>query len=125
MAANRQSRRARLAAALGAQAAAAPRDPAGLSITGLRAFRVREPVSRRSYSVVRVETRSGLIGFGESRAVADADLEGARAMIVGKAATAYEVLSRAVAGLGAVEAAITMALLDVVGRHARAPVYQI
>jgi galactonate dehydratase len=30
-----------------------------------------------------------------------------------------------VADLGAVEAAITMALLDVVGRHARAPVYQI
>jgi galactonate dehydratase len=114
-----------LAAVLGAQAAVGPRDPEGLSIADLRATRVREPVSRRSYTVVRVETRSGLIGFGECRAVAETDLERARAIVVGRAATAYEVLSRAVAGLGAVEAAITMALLDVVGRHARAPVYQI
>lgn len=125
MAADRQLRRARLAAVLEAQAAAAPRDPEGLSITSLRATRVREPVSRRSYTVIRVETRSGLIGFGECGAVADADLERARAIIVGKAATAYEVLSRAVTDFGVVEAAITMALLDVVGRHVRAPVYQI
>ena len=45
-------------------------------------------------------------------------------IVVGKTATAYEVLSRALADLGAVEAAIIMALLDVVGRHAKAPVYR-
>jgi galactonate dehydratase len=125
MAANRQSRWARLAVVLGAQAAAATFDPEGLTITGLRAFRIREPVSRRSYTVVRVETRSGLIGFGECGAVVDTELERARAIVVGKPATAYEVLSRALADLGAVEAAAVMAVLDVVGRHARAPVYQI
>ena len=125
MAANRQLRRARLAAVLGAQAPAATRDPEGLSITGLRAAHVREPVSRRSYTVVRVETRSGLIGFGECRAVSDSELERARAIVVGKTATAYEVLSRALANLGVVEAAIATALLDVLGRHAKAPVYQI
>jgi galactonate dehydratase len=124
MAANRQFRRARLAALLGAQAAAA-RDADGLSITGIRVARVREPVSRRSYTVVRVETRSGLAGFGECDAVADAELERARAIVLGRSATAHEVLSRALADLGAVEAAIAMALLDVVGRHAKAPVYQI
>jgi galactonate dehydratase len=127
MAANRQLRRARLAALLGAQAAAAARDADGLAITGLRALRLREPDSRRSYTVVRVETRSGLTGFGECGAVADAelDLERVRAIVLGKPATAYEVVCRALADLGAVEAAITMALLDIVGRHARAPVYQI
>jgi galactonate dehydratase len=114
-----------LAALLGAQAAAAPRDPEGLSIADLRATRLREPVSRRSYTVVRVETRSRLVGFGECRAVAESDIERARGIVVGKPATAYEVLSRALADSGAVEAAITMALLDVVGRHARAPAYQV
>ena len=125
MAANRQLRRARLAALLGAQAATAARDAEGLSITGLRAVRVREPVSRRSYTVVRLEIRSGLTGFGECGAVADTALQRARAIVVGKTATAYEVLSRALADLGEVEAAVIMALLDVVGRHAKAPVYQI
>jgi len=105
--------------------AAAGRDVEGLSITGLRATRLREPVSRRSYTVVRVETRSGLTGFGECGAVAEAELERVRAIVLGKTATAYEVVCRALADLGAVEAAITMALLDVVGRHAKAPVYQI
>ena len=91
MAANRQLRRARLAALLGAQAAAAARDADGLAITGLRALRLREPDSRRSYTVVRVETRSGLTGFGECGAVADAelDLERVRAIVLGKPATAY------------------------------------
>jgi galactonate dehydratase len=124
MAANRTLRRARLAALVGAQAAAAAHGAEG-SITSLRATRLREPVSRRSYTVVRVETRSGLIGFGECGAVADPDLERARAIVLGQAATAYEVVRCALADLGAVGAAITMALLDVVGRHTKAPVYQI
>src|SRR4051812_27341777 len=111
MAANQQLRRARLAALLGAQAATAARDADGLSITGLRAVRVREPVSRRSYTVVRLEIRSGLTGFGECGAVVDTALERARAIVVGKTATAYEVLSRALADLGEVEAAVIMALL--------------
>src|SRR5262249_25577770 len=101
------------------------RDAEGLSITGLRAARLREPVSRRSYTVVRVETRSGLTGVGECSGVADPELEQARALVLGKAATAYEGVRLALADLGADEAAITMALLDVVGRHAKAPVYQI
>ena len=125
MAANSQLRRARLAALLGTQAAAAARDAEGLSITGLHATRVREPVSRRSYTVVRVETRSGLTGFGECRAVADPELERARAIVFGKTATAYEVVRRALADLGTVEAAIVMAMLDIVGQHAKAPVYQL
>jgi galactonate dehydratase len=127
MATNRPVRRVRLAALLGAQAVAPAGDTDGLAVTGLRATRVREPVSRRSCTVVRVETRSGLTGFGEcsAGALTEAELERVRALVLGKPATAYEVVGRALAGLGAVEAAITMALLDVVGRHARAPVYQI
>jgi galactonate dehydratase len=125
MAPNRQLRRARLAALLGVQAAGAARGAEGLAITGLRAARLREPVSKRSYTVVRVETRSGLTGFGECGAVADSELGRAREVVLGQPATAYEVVRHALAGRGAIEAAMTMALLDVVGRHAKAPVYQI
>jgi galactonate dehydratase len=125
MAMNLQLRRARLGALLGVQPAVDLRDADGLAIAGLRATRLREPVSGRSYTLVRIETRSGLTGFGECGTVADPVLERARSLILGRAATAYELVSRALASLGAVEAAITMALLDVVGRHVRAPVYQI
>jgi galactonate dehydratase len=125
MAVNRQLRQSRLRALLEAQAAAAGRDMEGLSITGLRAARLREPVSRRSYTVVRIETRSGLTGFGECGAVAEDELERVRAIVLGRTATAYEVVCHALADLGTVEAAITMALLDIVGQHAKAPVYQI
>jgi galactonate dehydratase len=125
MAVNRQLRRSRLRARLEAQAAAASRGVEGLSITGLRAVRLREPVSRRSYTVVRIETLSGLTGFGECGPVAEDVLERVRAIVLGKTATTYEVVSHALADLGAVEAAITMALLDIVGQHAKAPIHQI
>ena len=121
MAPKRQLRRARLAALLGVQAAVAARGAEGLSITGLRAARLRELVSKRSYTVVLVETRSGMTGFGECGAVADSELERAREVVLGQPATAYEVVRHALAGRGAIEAAMTMALLDVVGRHAKAP----
>jgi L-alanine-DL-glutamate epimerase-like enolase superfamily enzyme len=112
MAPKRQLRRARLAALLGVQPAVAARGAEGLSITGLRAIRLREPVSKRSYTVVRVETRSSLTGFGECGTVADSELERAREVVLGQPATAYEVVRHALAGRGAIEAALTMAWVD-------------
>lgn len=46
-----------------ATAADTSTDP--LAITGLRGWRLREPASGRRYTVVRLETRGGLTGYGE------------------------------------------------------------
>jgi galactonate dehydratase len=115
-------RRARLTGLLAAQvAAAAPAGASKLEITALRLFPLREPASGRSYVVLRVTTRSGLVGFGEcSRATAE-DLRQAERTWVGRPATSYVNLSAP----SALSGAIDMALLDLVGKACNAPVYRV
>ena len=59
-------RRDRLMRGFGFQAAAVASKPSALDITEIRLFPVREPVSGTRYSLLRVKTRSGLTGWGES-----------------------------------------------------------
>ena len=47
-------------------AVSAPKD--NHDITELRVWSVREPASGRTYTVLRLRTKSGLTGWGESRA---------------------------------------------------------
>src|SRR5688572_32494153 len=85
-------RRKNLAGWIAMQAAAAiPRDKH--EIVELRSYPLREPVSGRGYTVVRLRTQSGLIGWGEAKRASAAEVEKARSRIVGKPATAYAVTS--------------------------------
>ena len=59
------TRRMRLTAGFAAQTAAANQRPADHPISEMRWFPVREPVSGNRYTVLRLRTRSGLIGWGE------------------------------------------------------------
>ena len=118
-------RRARLAAFLAEQAEEAARSAGALAITEVRIFPLREPVSRRAYTVVRVDTAGGVGGYGETRAVTPAELEQARAAVRGKAATSFEVLRQRLAAAPGMQAAVNMALLDIVGQATKAPAYQV
>ena len=114
-------RRARLTSIIAAQvAAAAPANTGKLEITALRLFPVREPVSGRSYVVLRVTTRSGLTGFGECSQATVADLQQAERAWVGRPATSYATLNKPSPLSGAMD----MALLDLVGKACNAPVYR-
>ena len=62
------SRRMRLSVAFAPQAAAAKPDTGEHTITEMRWFPVREPVSGSRYTLLRVKTRSGLTGWGECAA---------------------------------------------------------
>jgi galactonate dehydratase len=117
-------RRGRLAALQASAAPAAARDP-GLEISGLTPFPVREPVSGRSYMIVRVRTRSGLTGYGECPGATASEVAQALRQISGMPATSYEVLAGRLAGAGTLGAAVNMALLDIAGKAAKAPVYQV
>jgi len=117
-------RRARLAA-LQAPAASAPPREQELEVSELTAFPVREPVSRREYSVVRLRTRGGLAGYGECPSAAAAEIARAAEAIRGAPATSYQVLAQRMAGAGSLGAAINMALLDILGKATNAPVYQV
>jgi len=122
---NVQLRRARLAVAL-QTATNLPRGAGGdLEITDVKAWTLREPVSKRAYSVVKVQTRSGITGFGESSPLSASEFAGAKAAITGKPATAFESTAPLLARFRAARAALNAAMLDVVGKAARAPVYQV
>lgn len=117
-------RRARLAAAQVA-AVSDGLDPSSTAISDLRLWRLREPASRRVYSVVRIRTKGGTVGFGESGHVPSEEIVRGTQIIQGKAATSYEVLDRQLTVTPNLQPAINMALLDIVGKLAKAPLYQV
>jgi galactonate dehydratase len=120
-------RRTRLAALSAVQAAVAavPTADPGIEVSELNVFPVREPVSRRAYSIVRARTRGGMTGYGECPSATPGEIARAIEVTRGAPATSFEVLARRSSELGSFGAAINMALLDVVGKAAKAPVYQL
>lgn len=123
-----QLRRARLAGViavhLGAESTPSS-DPTGLVIREVRTYRLLEPDSGRRYTVVKVQTASGLTGFGEGRPVSHDDFLRARSLLLGKPATAYEVIRQQLTGMPGLQAAVNIALLDLIGKQAKAPLYQV
>lgn len=118
-------RRARLSASIAAQAAAAAPSAGPLTVASGKAYEVREPVSKRQYAILRLETTSGMVGWGEARAITAAGLAQAMSILRGRQATEYASLHAKVTALPEVRAAANMALLDIVGQAAKAPVYQV
>jgi galactonate dehydratase len=120
-------RRERLANAISARAEApgSGRTQQELEVTALEAYPLREPVSGRRYTVVRVQTNSGLIGFGECGSVSVEDLARVRPLVLGKPATAYETVRRQLSAVSNLQAAVNIALLDIVGKWSKAPLFQV
>jgi len=103
---------------------AAPLNPQ-LEISALDIFPVREPVSRRAYTCLRLRTRSGAAGYGECSAISAADLTVLRAAIQGKEASSFESIRRGLMVSEPALAGLNMAMLDLVGKFTHAPVYQV
>src|ERR1044071_1922821 len=115
------TRRSRLIAGFAPQAAAASPQSSEHPISEMRWYPVREPVSGKRYTVLRVRTRSGLTGWGEC---ADAQEQAAKALEkewVGRSATLYAAIDRS----SPVAGAIDMAMLDILGKASRAPVFRV
>jgi galactonate dehydratase len=113
-------RRKRVSESIAMQTAAAmPRDKH--EIVEMRVYQVREPVSGRSYTVVKLRTQSGLIGWGEAGRVSQTDVEKAKSRVIGKPATAYAVTSTDTP----LDAAVNCAMHDITGKAVSAPVYRV
>lgn len=113
-------RRQKLAGRIALQAAvSAPKD--NHEITDLRVWSLREPASGSTYTVLRLRTKSGLIGWGETGRVNTGDIEAARAGLVGRSATAYAVTRTGTA----LDPAVNSAMLDITAKACSAPVYRL
>lgn len=75
------------------------------------------------FSVVKITTANGLSGYGECAPIEQSEFDAALAKIQGRPATSREVIRTLITG--PVEAAINMALLDITGKIAKAPIYQV
>jgi galactonate dehydratase len=118
-------------------APAAPASTPQVAIRDVTARAVREPAGGRTYVIVTVETDAGVTGVGETHARPDPRTAVARileqkANLVGQDALAAETVHRLLAvrnngrgDLAPVQAAVNMALLDILGKLSKAPVYQV
>jgi galactonate dehydratase len=97
---------------------------ADVDIAALSGWVLREPDSTSSYVVVRLTAKSGLKGYGECAEVSPAEFDAARSAIIGRPATSYEAV-RVPLGSNRIQAAVNVALLDLVGKFTKAPVYQV
>jgi galactonate dehydratase len=95
-----------------------------LVITGFRAWRIKEPLSQRAYTVVRLDSRGGVPGYGEGGPAKASDIAEAKAAVTGRRATESEFVRHRLAQLPAMEAAVNNAMLDLAARSAGVPVYQ-
>jgi galactonate dehydratase len=95
-----------------------------LTITAFRAWRLREPASGRRYTVIKLESRGGLTGYGEGGPVPPSDIADAKSAVTGRRATDGEFIRHRLAGSPAMEAAVNNALLDLAARSSNVPVYQ-
>ena len=104
----------------------APPQSAGhpLEIAQFQAWRLKEPVSGRRYTVVELQSGSGETGYGEGGPVPAAEIVEARAAIQGRRATESEFVRARLAGIPAMEAAVGNAMLDLLSKSRKVPIYQ-
>lgn len=113
-------RRMRLAMQAGSVPRGGPHE-----VRELRGYPLREPVSGRRYTVVCIETVSGLRGYGECGRILNHEFSRATEAVTGASASALEPLRARLAFSPGLQAAVNMALLDVLGQIAEAPVHQV
>ncbi|HXK04492.1 MAG TPA: mandelate racemase/muconate lactonizing enzyme family protein [Verrucomicrobiae bacterium] len=95
-----------------------------MAIASVQGWRLREPDSGRRYTVLRLETRGGLTGYGEGGAATSAEIRDASAAATGRRPNESEYIRHRLAAAPAMEAAVNNAFLDLQGKASKTPVYQ-
>lgn len=119
-----QQRRSRLAASKKTENI--PTKPVGdQDIKDIRGWTLQEPVSKNAYTVIKIQTGSGLIGYGECAPLSPAEFAEAKRIIIGTPVTSFEVIAPKLSHVTTARAALNIAMLDVTGKIANAPIYQL
>ncbi len=96
-----------------------------LEMVTLDAVSLRKTVSKRTYTCVRLRSRSAVTGHGECPRITSTDLNTLRAAVQGKEATGYESIRRGLTVASSALAGLDMAMLDLVRKFTKAAVYQL
>jgi len=118
---NVSRRRARLLQGSTSNATFTAKHDSALSITDVAIFPLCEPESKTRYSLLRLKTQSGLVGWGECRYDPSADGKTLQSDWIGRPANAYSTIPPS----HPFGAALDMACLDILGHASNAPVYRI
>lgn len=95
-----------------------------LFIKDVKGWILREPVSKRGYTVIKIQTASGLTGFGECAQLSPAEFAEAKRLITGVPVTSFEIIAPVLAHIPTARAALNIAMLDAAAQVAKAPVFQ-
>jgi galactonate dehydratase len=95
-----------------------------LAIKEVRAWTLREPVSKRAYTVVKIQTGSGLVGYGECAPISPAEFAETKRIITGVTVNSFEIIAPSLKHIPTARAALNIAMLDVAGKVANAPIFQ-
>lgn len=79
--------------------------------------------SSSCYVILQVRTQTGLVGYGECNSLSSAELKATNQAVAGRAATSYQALDAMVPT--AVRGGLNIALLDIVGKATKAPIYRV
>jgi galactonate dehydratase len=95
-----------------------------LKIAQFRAWRIKEPVSNRRYTVVYLRSQAGVSGYGEGGPALAAEIAAARTAAMDRRATESEFIRSALRRTPSLEAAVNNAMLDLVSRAKNVPIYR-
>ena len=95
-----------------------------LTINAFRAWRLKEPVSGRRYTVVKLQSQSGDTGYGEGGPVPATEIVEARTTVMGRRANESEFIRARLAAIPTMEAAVSNAMLDLLSKSKKVPIYQ-
>src|SRR6202453_385163 len=92
-------------------------------ISEIHAFQMGSLGSGNSHVILQVRTQSGLVGYGECNGLSASDLKATNQAVVGRAPSAYQALDGLVPD--AARGGLNIALLDIVGKATKAPIYRV
>ncbi len=92
-------------------------------VAEIHAFQIGSPGSGNSHVILQVRTQSGLVGYGECNGLSASELQATNQAVVGRAPSAYQALNALAPP--AVRGGLDIALLDIVGKATKAPIYRV
>ena len=117
-------RRSRLEIQLKAAGSGTKVSKNGPGIKDIKAWIVREPVSGRTYTILRIDSLNGLTGYGECAELSISEFSEARKIITGIPITSFEAILPMLVHCPTARAGLNIAMLDIAGKIYGVPVFQ-